>query len=234
MKVSRISSQEVFLKSNTISCELDENIDNMKRSCEWAVAIDDGYFPFHYKSGKGSAPLIAVLGCREVIKDVSITLIQVDEKDPDKHVIALIKDLVERNSDINISSIMSDSVIFAGFSVYDPWLVYEYFKIPIIALFSHPLDLLRIRSALKSHFIDHERRFALIERAYLNSIRIKTLRGVLRVLCIGFSVERCRENIMYNQTFHKYPQPLNSADIIASALGRFLANKSFFKKIDLG
>ncbi|MEZ0290486.1 MAG: DUF99 family protein [Sulfolobales archaeon] len=200
--------------------------EEIKRHNHWMIGIDDGYFPYYYKDKRGYTPLVAVLGRGPVIRDVSVRMILVDEDRPDDLFIELVLELVKRSPRERISSIATDNIIFAGFSVYDPWLLSDRVGIPVIVVFSHDLNLKRIKVALERHFKDHEYRYSLIERAYSGSSVIRTPRGILRILCVGAEMNYCANEILYNQTSHKIPQPLKSADIIASALGRFLSNNT--------
>ncbi|MEM3831359.1 MAG: DUF99 family protein [Sulfolobales archaeon] len=197
------------------------------------IGIDDGFFPPYFKEKKGFAPLVGVLGRKSIVKNISIKMILVDEERPDDILLELISDLLRDFSRKMVSSIATDNIIFAGFSIYDPWSLEDYIKIPLIIVFSHDLDLRRIKSALEKHFRDHERRFNLISKAYKSSSIIRTPRGLLRILCLGSDLEYCMSEVIYNQTSHKIPQPLRSADLIASALGRFLFRGASPEKIDL-
>ena len=127
---------------------------------------------------------------------------------------------------LSISSIVSDNVVYGGFSVYDPWYISEELEKPVVVVFTHQLDLDRIREALRKHFIDHSERYSVIDRSYRSSRAIITPRGTVKILCIGLDWGRCVETIIENQTFHPVPQPLKHADLIASAIGRLISSRS--------
>ena len=189
----------------------------------WIIGIDDGYFPYEYKGMRGTAPLVAVLGNRSLIRDLEITKILVDVPRIDKDLTSIINSLISRNKDLEIRLVVTDSVVFAGFAIYDPWELYSQINTPVAVIFSHQLNLLRIKSALEKHFTDHEERYSIIKKAYTSSKITKTPRGLLRILCIGLDQDECIDIIVENQTIHKYPQPLRTADLIASAIGRYLS-----------
>ena len=189
----------------------------------WIIGIDDGYFPHSYKGMKGTAPMVAVLGHRALVRDLELTTVLVDSSNLNNIITKMIRDLVSRNQDVNVSLVVTDSVIFAGFSIYDPHKVYSETHIPIAPVFSHPIDLEKIYSALKKHFKDYEERYSVINEVYRNSSVIKTPRGWLKIYCLGIEQKRCTDIVIENQTTHKYPQPLRTADLVASAVGKYLS-----------
>jgi endonuclease V-like protein UPF0215 family len=196
----------------------------------WIIGIDDGYFPHSYKGMKGTAPMVAVLGHRALVRDLELTTVLVDSSNLDNIIIKMIRDLVSRNQDAKISLVVTDSVIFAGFSIYDPHRVYSETHIPIAPIFSHSIDLEKIYLALKKHFEDYKERYSVIDKVYRNSSVIKTPKGWLKIYCLGIEQKRCSDIIIENQTTHKYPQPLRTADLVASAVGKYLSSscqKSF-------
>ncbi len=188
----------------------------------WIIGVDDGYFPHSHKGMRGLAPIVGVLGFKSLARDIALVTVVVDSGDLENTLIRMIHDLMSKNRDIEISLVVTDNVVFAGFSVYDPYRLYEKTNIPIAPIFSHPLDLGRIYLALKKHFSDYEERFSVINKIYRNSNLIKTPRGWLRIFCVGIDQRKCVDIIISNQTTHKFPQPLRTADLIASAIGKYL------------
>ncbi|MGC9148674.1 MAG: DUF99 family protein [Sulfolobales archaeon] len=196
------------------------------REVNWIIGIDDGYFPHSYKGMKGVAPIVAVLGYKALIRDLELATVVVDSGGLEVVITRMIRSLISRSRDINIPLVVTDSVIFAGFSIYDPRRVYDEAHIPIAPIFSHSIDLERIYLALKKHFKDYEERYAVIDKIYRNSTVIKTPRGWLRIYCLGIEQKKCSDIIIENQTTHKYPQPLRTADLVASAIGKYLSASS--------
>lgn len=188
------------------------------------IAIDDGYFPHRYKSLRGPAPIVGVLGWREHIDDIAVRYTLVDCPD----VSIVIRDLARELSyrGYNIDAIATHSVIMSGFSIYDPVETYRVLGIPLIVVFDHDIDLGRIKRALEKHFRDHEYRFSIIAEIYRGAREIITSKGRLRVKCVGLDIGRCIDIVRENQTAHPMPQPLRHADIIASGIGRFMAGYS--------
>ena len=159
-----------------------------------------------------------------MIYGVAVRMLLVDSMDIERVIIDIYSEAVSSiGGRGDLEAVVCDSVIYGGFSTYDPWSLYRALGKPIIVVFSHPLDLARIRSALEKHFRDHEERFSMIERSYRSSRIVATPRGHLRILCIGLGWSECSRLIADNQTYHPLPQPLRHADIIASAVGKTLA-----------
>lgn len=186
------------------------------------LAIDDGYFLPEYKSLRGYSPVVGVVGHDAYVLNVYLRLLLVDSMNIGRLFLEIYSEHL-RSGGSDIDAIISDSVIYGGFSVYDPWHVYSDTGVPLIVIFEHELDLERVRRALEKHFPDHAERFRIIDRAYRLSRMLQTPRGALRVLCIGAGWDRCSRIVIDNQTFHPLPQPLRHADIIASAIGRLIA-----------
>lgn len=189
------------------------------------LAIDDGYFLPEYKSLKGYSPVVGVAGYRARMFNIYLRLLLVDSMNIGRVFLEIYGEHV-RSEGSPIEAIMGDNVIYGGFSVYDPWDLYSNTGVPLIVIFSHQLDLVRIRRALERHFTDHDERYRIIDKAYRLSRMLQTPRGVIRILCVGISWDRCIEIVVDNQTFHPLPQPLRHADIIASAIGRLIAASS--------
>lgn len=189
------------------------------------LAIDDGYFLPEYKSFKGFSPIVGVVGYGSVVLALYVKLLLVDSMDIGRLFLEIYDEHMKTGGS-RLQAIISDSVIYGGFSVYDPWDFFSRVDVPVIVIFTHQLDLTRIRGALERHFADHYERYSIIDRAYRLSRSMQTSRGVLRVLCIGLNWDRCGGIVTSNQTFHPLPQPLRHADIIASAIGRFISSPS--------
>jgi endonuclease V-like protein UPF0215 family len=187
------------------------------------LAIDDGYFLPEYKSLKGYTPIVGVVGYRSFVLNIYLRLLLVDSMGIGKIFLEIYNEHAKANGP-RIDAIMGDNVIYGGFSVYDPWDIYSNIGVPLIVIFSHELDLGRIRKALEKHFIDHHDRYRIIDKAYRLSRLLQTPRGILRILCVGIDWDRCIDIVIDNQTFHPLPQPLRHADIIASAVGRLISS----------
>lgn len=196
------------------------------------LAVDDGYFLPEYKSLRGYAPVVGVVGHRSRIYEVIIKMLLVDSPYIEDLLVDIYNEAI-RLSDKGFEAIICDNVIYGGFSVYDPWRLNRKIGLPIIVIFSHPLDLVRIRAALESHFENHIDRYNIIEKSYKSSRVIATPRGYIRTLCIGLEWDICLKLIADNQTYHPLPQPLRHADVIASAIGRALAMRSSSPKMKL-
>ncbi|MDT7887389.1 MAG: DUF99 family protein [Desulfurococcales archaeon] len=194
------------------------------------LAVDDGYFLPEYKSLRGYSPVVGIVGHRSRIYGIAIRKLLVDSMDIEDILVDIFRD-ISRIVVEDIDAIICDNVIYGGFSIYDPWRLNKKIGVPVIVIFSHSLDLTRIRMALENHFEDYVNRYALIEKSYRSSRIVVTPRGHIRVLCVELGWGECLEIIIDNQTYHPLPQPLRHADIIASAIGRILAMKPSSTKV---
>jgi endonuclease V-like protein UPF0215 family len=194
------------------------------------LAVDDGYFQPEYKSLKGYAPVVGVIGYKSRIYGIVVKMLLVDSPYIEDLLIDIYSEAI-RLTDKVFEAVVCDNVIYGGFSVYDPWRLNERIGVPIIVVFDHPLDLTRIKAALESHFEDYIDRYNVIERSYKSSRVVATPKGYIRMLCIGLKWDICLKLIADNQTYHPLPQPLRHADVIASAIGRALAMRSSSAKM---
>ncbi len=194
------------------------------------LAVDDGYFQPEYKSLRGYAPVVGVIGYKSRIYGIVVKMLLVDSLYIEDLLIDIYSEAL-RLTDKGFEAVVCDNVIYGGFSVYDPWRLNKRIGVPIIVVFSYPLDLARIKAALEGHFEDHINRYNIIERSYKNSRVVATPRGYIRMLCVGLKWDICLKLIADNQTYHPLPQPLRHADVIASAIGRTLALRSSSAKM---
>jgi Uncharacterized conserved protein len=194
------------------------------------LAVDDGYFKPEYKSLKGYAPVVGVIGYKSRIYGIVVKMLLVDSPYIEDLLIDIYSETI-RLTDKGFEAVVCDNVIYGGFSVYDPWRLNKRIGVPIIVVFSHSLDLARIKAALEGHFEDYINRYNIIERSYKSSRVIATPRGYIRMLCVGLKLDMCLKLIADNQTYHPLPQPLRHADVIASAIGRTLAMRSSSAKM---
>lgn len=195
------------------------------------IGIDDGYFPLHFKSMKGSTALVGVISNSnmEVIK-ILVDKVTVDGLDASSKAIELIS---RACSEVEGSELVVflDGVTYAGFNIVDPTKLYTITGFPVITLFWRPLDLKRILRALSEHFNDWRYRYSVIASVYSMSKPITTPRGVLRASCYGISIDKAKRVIRLLQLYHPYPYPLRLADIVASAISRYWI-KAVMKTID--
>ncbi len=194
------------------------------------LAVDDGYFQPEYKSLRGYAPVVGVIGYKSKIYGIVVKMLLVDSLYIEDLLIDIYSDAI-RLTDKGIEAVVCDNVIYGGFSVYDPWKLNKRIGVPIIVVFSHSLNLARIKAALESHFKDYINRYNIIERSYKSSRVVATPRGYIRMLCVELKWDMCLKLIADNQTYHPLPQPLRHADVIASAIGRTLAMRSSSAKM---
>ena len=183
------------------------------------LGIDDGYFNVLYKrlEPKRKTFLVGAVTCNHKIVDVFLNYITIDSLDGTRKAIEIVEDATSR---YEIDAIFLDGVTYAGFNIVDPLRIYNIYSIPVVTVFRHPLDLEKIRFALKKHFADYTYRFLVIEYTYLHSNVVKIGETNLRYHSIGLPIKLVETILEKLCRYYFYPYPLHVADRIASLLGR--------------
>jgi endonuclease V-like protein UPF0215 family len=167
-------------------------------------AVDDGYFPSILKGKKGKAPLALVEYENYTLTRVDVNFICIDGEE------AKYK-LLELNPK---GYVILDGVTYAGFNYIEPedeWIVF----------YSHMPNINKIEEALLKHFSNDSQRVNTILKIIKNLKQVPTKKGNVYV----YSKLNAREVsflISYYQIFNKTPEPLRTAHIIASAIGKFI------------
>lgn len=186
----------------------------------YAIAIDDGYFPMHYKSRRGYTVLVAVKYSLSEYRIVGIAwnYILVDGLDGTEKAIELIKILDPRDS-----FTIYDGVTYAGFNVIDPFKVLETINVPGIVFYRYPLDLERIRRALEKHFrSDYIHRLKPIEECLSRKYYMSTRWRIVEYTPIGLDPLTASDLLSRLQIYSPEPEPLRISDMLASKLSRIL------------
>ncbi len=186
-----------------------------------AIGIDDGFFPLHYKEVRGRTVLVGVLCSGLTPVDVAVEGVTVDGLDGTNAAISLLKRLTQQLPEGRGDAVVFiDGVTAAGFNVIDPLKIHEQFRIPVVSVFKHPLNLGKIEDALRKHFPDWGIRFKTIRSVYESSRKVNTKWRELRLSCFGIDCFKVASLISRLQSMSPLPEPLRLADIIASGLTR--------------
>jgi len=189
-----------------------------------SIGLDDGYFALGDKKVYSKTVLVGTIASvNHEILDVLISFITVDGLDATFRAMQMIERAVSRYSPY-LEAVFLDGVTYAGFNIIDPLKLHNTLNIPIVVVFRHELDLERILSALRAHFIDWNYRYKVIERIYRASYKVRSpIKGVeVRIAMIGINMMNGIELFFRYTSIYPEPYCLRVADRIASSLGRAL------------
>ncbi|HIP56933.1 MAG TPA: DUF99 family protein [Ignisphaera aggregans] len=194
----------------------------MLRYC--SIGLDDGYFAFEDKKIYGKTVLVGTITTVDRrILDVLISFITIDGLDAISQAMQMVEKAVSRYGPY-LEVVFLDGVTYAGFNIIDPLRLHNMLNIPVIVVFRHELDLKKVLSALRAHFVDWKYRYKVIEQTYRASHKVRSpVRGVeVRITVIGVSVMNGVKLFFRYASIYPEPYCLRVADRIASSLGKTL------------
>ncbi len=179
------------------------------------IAVDDGFFPTQYKGRKGKTLLLGIKTINIYhIVDLVYTSILVDGLETTNRTCRLIKQLGEANL------VFLDGITYAGFDVVDADQVYSETGIPVIVYQQYPLDLHRVKKALRKHFPDWKQRYNVIEKIYRKMSYYPTRWRPILFYNVGINREDAIYYLEKTMIYSPVPEPLRLADQIASTVSR--------------
>jgi len=194
----------------------------MLRYC--SIGLDDGYFALEDKKIYGKTVLVGTIASvnREIL-DVLISFITVDGLDASSQAMQMIEKAIDRYGPY-LEVVFLDGVTYAGFNIIDPLKLHNMLNIPVIVVFRHELNLEKVLSALRAHFVDWSYRYKVIEQTYRASYKIRSpIKGAkIRIAVIGTNAIKGIELFFRYTSIYPEPYCLRVADRIASSLGRAL------------
>lgn len=177
-------------------------------------AYDDGFFPVHYKGGKGKTYIVGVeVGERAKVKRIAWSTVWVDLNTSMQAIASI-------SRTFNGTIMLLDGVTYAGFDVVDPLELSLATGKAVVVVQTHPLDLTKIRLALQKHFADWSDRYHVIERVYKRMMLVETPWRTIRVFIEGISTDDAISMVRSTCVYSPVPEPLRIADKVASALSR--------------
>lgn len=185
-------------------------------------AYDDGYFPLYFKGGKGITFIVGVEVKEDIrVSNISFTPVKVDMNTTSKVIMEMSKTM---KGDI----ILLDGVTYAGFDVVDPVYIHDNTGKNVIIIQLYPLDLNRIKKALKKHFPDWYERYSIIERVYNEMFPVDTPWRTLKVHSYKLNIEEVIRVVRKTCLYSPIPEPLRIADKIASNITRIYLWRYFY------
>jgi len=175
------------------------------------VGVDDGAFSPTKTKGE-RALLLVVLFRRSRIQTIRIGTIAVDGVDAAVVLISLLERL-------NIDLVMLSGISFAGFNLIDISKLADVLKKPVIAISGEKPHNRAVRSALKGHFVDWERRWAIVQSAGKFYVcRPLKEEPDLYFEVKGASPDFARRVISRTAHISRLPEPIRVSRIIAKGL----------------
>ena len=186
------------------------------------LAFDDGFFPPHYKGGRGETLVVGISTYEDMVLDkITYKRVTVDARETTPAIIE--QALLHKNVDI----ILLDGVTYAGFDVIDPDHVHEELDIPVIVVQQYPLDLEKVEKALKKHFSDWRERYHIIEKVVLRYKYLATRWKIIQYYAIGMGRDKAEKVLLKMMIYSPIPEPLRIAHLIASTLSQKLYARGY-------
>jgi len=176
------------------------------------LGIDDGPFV----KGIGRAALAGVLVCPPgYVEGVIVSSCQVDGEDANQAIISMVQD--SRFSE-QVRMVMVDGAALGGFNVVDVRALSEDLGVPVMTVSRDVPDMEAIRSALKMHFPDWERRFEIISRNHVRPVEVPD--GRVFVTSEGIDEREADAMVRRCTVRGCLPEPVRLAHLVATALVR--------------
>ncbi len=174
------------------------------------LGIDDS--PFRFSGGR-SLVVGTVVRLPNYLEAVMRTDVEVDGDDATERLADMISRSRYRNQ---VKAVMLDGIALAGFNVIDLESLHSTAGIPVLAVTRDPPDLESMRSALRNHFKDWERRYELVTRLELK--RIPTAHKPLYASGVGLEWDDFVQLVKGATVRGAVPEPVRMAHLIAAAM----------------
>lgn len=178
-------------------------------------AYDDGFFPVSCKGGRCNTFIVGVESIGIYPRKILWTTVTVDANTSLNAIAGLSR---EMHGDL----ILLDGITYAGFDVVDPYELHDRTGKNIIVIQLYPLDLDRIKRALRKHFPDWRERYSIIQRIAGEMIYYTTPWRTIKIHLTGISKEHAYRVLARTMLYSPIPEPLRVADKIASSLSHLL------------
>jgi endonuclease V-like protein UPF0215 family len=176
------------------------------------LGIDDSPFQF----GDGESLVVgAFIRAPNYLEALMKTTVHVDGSDSTDRIIEMVSESRYREQ---IKTIMIDGIALAGFNVVDIGRVHEATGLPVLTLTRDRPDMEEIRSALRKHFDDWERRYALMAGLELRQLR--TAHKPLYACGVGLGWEDFQDLVEMTTVRGAVPEPVRIAHLVSAAMVR--------------
>ena len=192
---------------------------SIKNRC--AIGIDDGYFP---PEKKGYTTIAGVFYKNKLPTNIHMDIIKVDGKDATKKAIEIVDNL-NKNSRESETLVFLDGVTYAGFNFIDPDRLHAETGLHVIVVFYKLPRKELVYDALKKHFDDWRERWMVIGKVLDRTRVLITSRGRLDYYSTINDPGYIHDFISFYQYYARIPEPLRTADLIASEASRYLIER---------
>lgn len=176
------------------------------------LGVDDSPFKFKDEHALVVGALVRVPSYLEGVMKTEVT---VDGSDSTERLVGMVSR--SRYKD-QIKAMMLDGIALAGFNVVDIQRLHDELRVPVITVTRDRPDLEKMKSALKGHFEDWQRRYALISDLDLRPITTK--HKPLYACALGLPWGEAVELVKTATVRGAVPEPVRMAHLIASAMVR--------------
>ena len=176
------------------------------------LGIDDGAFSFEDKK---TIVIGVVLRANGYIEGIIRNEIEIDGGEATDLVINMIESTRHKKQ---IKVVMIDGAALGGFNIVDIEKVYAATEIPVLTITRDPPNFDAIKTALKAHFSDWEKRYNLLIKGELHTI--ETSYNPIFLKCEGIPIEKAKEIITLSTIRGVIPEPIRIAHLIASGVSR--------------
>jgi len=178
------------------------------------LGVEDGSFDAFNRKALGSTILCGVLMKGERILKVRHAEIRVDGLDATDKLLSLMKG-------IEVEAVILGGITFGGFNVIDPRIINDETGVPIIVYSGVKPDNDAVRSALRKHFPDWERRWEIIEGlGEIHSTRVFREDPEIYFEVIGCDPGWAEGVLKDNAMISRIPEPVRVAGLVARGLTR--------------
>lgn len=176
------------------------------------LAVDDA--PFRFESEKAMVVGV-VMRLPNYLEGVLRSECEVDGDDANQVLERMVQGSRFKRQ---LKAIMVDGVALGGFNIVDIDALSETVGLPVMTVTRDPPDLSKMRSALRKHFPDWERRYEVLRRREL--LEVATGHKPILVSLAGMGYAEAEEIIRKSLVRGAVPEPLRVAHIIASGLAK--------------
>ncbi len=176
------------------------------------LGIDDSPFGFKDKKALVVGALVRV---PNYLEGVMKTEVEVDGIDSTERLAEMISKSRYKGQ---IKAVMLDGIAVAGFNVVDIESLHRLIDVPILTVTRDEPDLDKMKTALRKHFDDWERRFGLITKLELREIR--TEHKPLYASGLGADWQELERLVAISTVRGAVPEPIRMAHLIAAAMAR--------------
>jgi len=186
------------------------------------LGVEDGRIP---PKGITYALLAGVLLKKFKIKDLRLTLIQVDGLDATLKLLEMVAPIKSK-----IDMIMLGGVSFAGFNLIDPVAIHEELKVPIIVISKDKPNNEEVYRALVKHFNDWTARWSVFEKLSRTSKIYEVVSNPkerpIYVEVVGISAEEASSIIRSVTIWGRLPEPIRAANLVAKGLSSLFLSEA--------